>query len=520
MRVGAPTSKSRFAWKLSPFDAAWVVISPFIAIALRDPGLLYFDSQFDYIPHGYQYALFTIICAIPPFLFFRISDGLTRYFSVNDLKMVLAATFCTVALSAMALFLANRLEGVPRSTPLIYGLVLAAGLLGGRGLSRHSPFRVPSSSVKPERHHLRRVVLVGIDRFVEIVIKLTDCQNPRTTQIVAAVDPRERLHGRTVNGVKIVGHPNDLEAILDEYTVHGVDVDEVWIADDAFTRAEFISLESTCRNLGVKALSISRALNLGPASAPVFRSAQREPQLAAPHRGYFRFKRAIDVLVAVTLIVLTAPIALFIAALTYLDVGSPVIFWQQRLGHRGRDFYLFKFRTYQAPYRKNGDRVDSEARLSPIGKAIRATRLDEIPQLFNILRGDMTLIGPRPLLPVDQPEDPRLRLLVRPGVTGWAQVVGGTAVSAEEKDALDVWYIHHASPALDIKILFRTLQVVFRGERKNDEDISTAVRWRKATRQMEHQLLGDRVNVKGARSNSACKSDNFDEGASPSGASL
>ena len=103
----------------------------------------------------------------------------------------------------------------------------------------------------------------------------------------------------------------------------------------------------------------------------------------------------------------------------------------------------------------------------------------------------MSLIGPRPLLPVDQPEDPRLRLLVRPGVTGWAQVIGGNSVSVEEKDALDVWYIHHAAPLLDLKIILRTLKVVFHGEKKHDREIDEAVQWRATARVIDQQLFGD-----------------------------
>jgi lipopolysaccharide/colanic/teichoic acid biosynthesis glycosyltransferase len=198
----------------------------------------------------------------------------------------------------------------------------------------------------------------------------------------------------------------------------------------------------------------------------------------------------VDASTAFILLVLLAPVALVGACLAYFDVGVPIIFWQRRIGQGGREFMILKFRTYRAPFSRNGAPVSADARLSRIGKALRATRLDEIPQLFNILRGDMSLIGPRPLLPVDQPADPRLRLLVRPGVTGWAQVNGGTLVTPEEKDALDVWYIHHASIKLDCKIILRTLAIVFRGENKENSAVQTAIRWYAKTRQNKASLLG------------------------------
>jgi lipopolysaccharide/colanic/teichoic acid biosynthesis glycosyltransferase len=103
----------------------------------------------------------------------------------------------------------------------------------------------------------------------------------------------------------------------------------------------------------------------------------------------------------------------------------------------------------------------------------------------------MSLIGPRPLLPRDQPGDPSLRLRVRPGVTGWAQVNGGTMVTAEEKDALDAWYIHHASPALDLQILVRTLKIVFHGEKMHRDAIETAIQWRQKARELDKRLFGE-----------------------------
>ena len=171
---------------------------------------------------------------------------------------------------------------------------------------------------------------------------------------------------------------------------------------------------------------------------------------------YFGFKRIFDAVASGSSPRSIAPLAVLVALAACVDVGPPIIFWQQRIGRGGERFVLYKFRTYRAPFEANGRPIERDSRLSNLGQFIRRTRLDEIPQLFNILRGDMSLIGPRPLLPIDQPRDPSTRLRVRPGVTGWAQVNGGTLVSPEEKDALDTWYICHASVFLDLRILCRT----------------------------------------------------------------
>jgi lipopolysaccharide/colanic/teichoic acid biosynthesis glycosyltransferase len=491
MRPSAPTSKNIFRFRLSPFDVVWAFTAPFVALGLRDPALLEFRAGQDILPNSYQYAAVTIAFAIPFFLIFRLSAGMSRFFSTQDLWSVVVATLTIVAASSLTLFVINRLDGIPRSTPLIYALVLSAGLLGGRTVARVMRTERWFEGEKKAEPHLRRVILVGVDRFAALTIKLTDCQQPRTTQIVAALDPRGRLSGRTVNGVNIVGRPSDLESVIEEYLVHGVEIDEVWLTDNAVPPGDATQLQQRCRALGVKACAIGQALNLTQRQAAIFPTPHAAAQIVAPHISYFRFKRALDALVATILIVPLAPVAAIIAGLTYYDVGGPVIFWQRRIGRGGREFLLFKFRTYQAPYARNGDVIANDARLSKIGCAIRSTRLDEIPQLINILRGDMSLIGPRPLLPKDQPEDPSLRLLVRPGVTGWAQVNGGTKVTTKEKDALDTWYIHHASPTLDLKILIRTMKIVFCGEQKHDDAIETAVEWQQKAREIDKRLFGD-----------------------------
>jgi len=475
MRLAAPTSKNCFLWRVALFDVFWALVAPFIALSMRDPSLLEIPVSPLFLSHSYQYAAVAFVVAMPIFLFFRLSEGLSHYFSARDLSGVLAATLTTATGSTLAIFFVNRLEGIPRSTPLIYGLVLGSGLLGWRAIANRS--RVNHDVVVVDgKPHLRRVILIGIDRFAAIAIKLTDCQQPRTTQFVAALDARDSLTKRTINGVKIVGNIADLEPLIVEYAVHGIEVDEVWISDQSVPESDASRIKHLCSARGIKVFTISQALNLRPLRSPVL-AAPAVARMITPNAGYFRFKRCVDVVASSLLLFLLTPVVIPVACLAYLDVGAPVIFWQRRIGRSGREFMVLKFRTFQAPYARNGATVPNDARLSRIGKAIRATRFDEIPQLINILRGDMSLIGPRPLLPVDQPEDPRLRLLVRPGVTGWAQVNGGALVSAAEKDAMDVWYIHHASLKLDIEIVFRTLATIFRGDNKESVAIKTATHW-------------------------------------------
>ena len=174
-------------------------------------------------------------------------------------------------------------------------------------------------------------------------------------------------------------------------------------------------------------------------------------------------KRWIDVAVGVSVLVLGAPVIAATAALVYADVGRPLLFRQDRVGLGGRIFQLKKFRTMRDAVDRDGRPLPDSERLTRIGRLIRASSLDELPQLINVLRGDMSLVGPRPLLveylPRSSAEQARRHEVV-PGITGLAQVAGRNALTWPEKFALDVFYVDHRSVALDLKILAKTIAAV------------------------------------------------------------
>lgn len=171
-------------------------------------------------------------------------------------------------------------------------------------------------------------------------------------------------------------------------------------------------------------------------------------------------KRAIDVTAAGAVLVASAPVLAAVAVAVRKNLGSPVLFRQQRAGKDGALFTLLKFRTMRDARDASGrPRPDAE-RLTSFGRWLRASSLDELPQLVNVLRGDMSLVGPRPLLPQYLPRYTReqaRRHEVLPGLTGWAQIKGRNALSWEDKFALDVWYVDHWSLALDLRILLATV---------------------------------------------------------------
>lgn len=177
-------------------------------------------------------------------------------------------------------------------------------------------------------------------------------------------------------------------------------------------------------------------------------------------------QRAIDIGVSAAALVVTAPVMAGVAAAVAVDLGRPVLFRQQRPGLHGRPFTLIKFRSMRDVDERRGLVTDAD-RLTGLGRALRATSLDELPTLWNVLRGDMSLVGPRPLLmrylDLYSPEQAR-RHLVRPGVTGLAQVSGRNLVDWDERLALDVWYVDHRSLALNARICLRTVLTLLRRE--------------------------------------------------------
>lgn len=185
------------------------------------------------------------------------------------------------------------------------------------------------------------------------------------------------------------------------------------------------------------------------------------------------FKRLIDILFALSMVILLLPIILIVAILVRVKLGSPILFSQQRPGLNGKIFRMYKFRSMTDERDELGNLLPNEKRLTPFGQKLRSTSLDELPGLLNVLKGDMSLVGPRPLLveylPLYNREQAR-RHEMRPGITGWAQVNGRNAISWEDKFKLDVWYVDNQSFWLDVKILLLTVKKVFVRDGINSSD--------------------------------------------------
>jgi lipopolysaccharide/colanic/teichoic acid biosynthesis glycosyltransferase len=191
-------------------------------------------------------------------------------------------------------------------------------------------------------------------------------------------------------------------------------------------------------------------------------------------------KRALDIVLSALALCLLIPLLAAVALLVRVTMGGPVLFRQVRAGRGGKPFVLYKFRSLRDLYLPDGTLAQDSDRLTPFGRLLRSTSLDELPELLNVLTGDMSLVGPRPLLmeylPLYTPEQAR-RHDVRPGITGWAQVQGRNAITWEQKFELDVWYVDHHSLLLDCRILWRTIALVLRREGISHEGQATMARF-------------------------------------------
>lgn len=478
MRIPLPTSRNGRAVRLSSWDLACAVGSPMWALYLRDTDMAAHTGW----GHGIElYWLLSAGISIVFFLAFRIQDGMARYFSVRDALDLGKAVLFSELVTCAVLFSITRLDGIPRSTPLIHALVLTTGLIAGRMFMR----LLHSKDEESLGYHFRRerIIVIGANRFSSFFIELLNAYAPDQQRVIAVLDEKTAMIGRAIAGVQILGAPQRLDAIIDEFAMHGVHTQRVVIAGetDLVSRDAVRIVQRVCEDRQIELTYLPRMLGLTewkpPGSDVVLGSAAPVPSgetslVRLP--SFFWMKRLIDIVGSIGLLLLLVPTLVAGVVLALLDVGLPVLFWQQRLGRDGRPFLIHKFRTLRPPFDSNGAPIPEERRLSAIGRFLRATRIDELPQLLNVLIGDMSLIGPRPLLPEDQPANMAIRLLIRPGITGWAQVNGGKLVTREQKEELDEWYVRNASLWVDLRIAMMTLKFVFKSTNASEEVLADA----------------------------------------------
>jgi lipopolysaccharide/colanic/teichoic acid biosynthesis glycosyltransferase len=445
------------------------------------------------------YLLLTMAAAVPVLFATGLNRTSWRYSSLGD-YLLIGTAVTAITLIALALgFVLNRLENVARAMPIIQGLLMICGLIGVRVATRlgHAA-RGRTQGVAPSLSNVpESVLVVGLNAVTELFLRSVEEFASDRIKVAGLLGPAERDRGLLLRRYSVLGMPEEIDRVLRELEVHGVSVDRIVItttfeqlssgAQDALLHIEktsSIRLDFFAERIGIS--DVPRVTEEAPAPsdgdrrAATLLTAEIE---ALALRPYFRWKRAIDAMAAAVAIVCLAPVALLVSIVVMLDAGHPAIFWQQRPGVRGWPFRLYKFRTMAGAHNADGRRLSDAERLSRVGRFLRYTHLDELPQLYNILIGEMSFVGPRPLLPADQPPAFSARLAVRPGLTGWAQIKGGRDLSASDKAALDVWYVRNASLRLDLQIIWGTLRTIWSKDRADTMAI------RQAWHGVDHRLV-------------------------------
>ena len=454
---------------LSVLDALAALCAPFAAALLRQ---WMEDDRTISVATGYlPYALGSAVATLLFLRWMGVARSTWRFFSYPDSVRAAQAIGMGVAVGLLIGFSQDRLDSVARSVPFIHLALQSMAFVGARIIAR----RLADKSItKPKRP--AGVIVLGCNATAETYVRAVEQLSGGSVQVLALLADDRTLVGQTLRGKRIMATLGEAEDVVSTLKVHGHEVARFIMAvpPQDMPDGALAALENFAAANGAQIISIHSLFS------DVTSHEADESQASEAFSwtgGYWPFKRALDITLAISILLLTVPLMIAVAALTFIDVRTPLIFWQNRLGRNGRNFTLYKFRTMGAPKGPDGHAVPDALRMSSIGKFLRKTRLDELPQLFNILEGTMSFVGPRPLLPVDQPEDTAERLSVRPGLSGWAQVNGGKLVDPEEKRALDLWYVSNASLWIDVKIAWLTLAMFARGDIRNEAEIARATRW-------------------------------------------
>lgn len=441
------------------------------------------------------YALATAAFSIPALLGAGLNRTLWRFTSLNDCVRILLTVAIAVFAAVLSAGFAGCLNLVPPQLPALQVLLMSAALIGVRAVTRlryarsHRRRRNAASSMRRED-----VILVGLNAVAELFLRCANETAVSRVTVAGILSEGDRHRGRLLGSCPILGRPEAIEIVLRDLEIHGVRIDRIIVAErfESLSASAQQALRKIEMDYDIPLDCLHRRFKLDNALSPHENpDAQMLPDIYAAHRSpnssithaaiqayptqhYLWWKRCFDVTFAAAGLALASPVILAVTLLVALDVGLPVIFWQQRPGAFGQPIRVFKLRTMRPARDAHGECLADADRLSRIGRLLRRTRLDELPQIYNVLLGQMSMIGPRPLLPVDQ--SPRFadRLSLKPGLTGWAQINGGRHLSSDDKAALDLWYVRHASFRLDVYILVRTVGTVLFGETINRSAIDAA----------------------------------------------
>ena len=430
------------------------------------------------------YCALTVATAVPVLLASGLNRTVWRFTTLHDCSRVVVAVAMTTAITAAVAGVLSYFHGASQFLIALQFLVMTAALVGIRALARlrHAGrCRRRANRTTSERED---ILVVGVNAVTGLFLRCVTESGGSNIAVAGILSENRRHQRRRLGSHAVLGRPGDIVKIVHELDIHGVKVNRVILAQsfDNLSRSAQDAILKAKTELNIRVDTLNERLSFDTSAMPSPNSTIRKrndiasasaAKLAAP-TTYLRCKRIFDIAAGTLIGICVAPVMLLVGVLVFFDIGRPIIFWQQRPGALGRPIRILKFRTMRAARRADGQLLPDTQRLSPIGKFLRRMRLDELPQVYNVVIGEMSMVGPRPLLPIDQSQQFRGRLDVKPGLTGWAQINGGRHLSVDDKAVLDLWYARHASLLLDLRILLSTARTVLFGERIDQTAIREA----------------------------------------------
>jgi undecaprenyl-phosphate galactose phosphotransferase len=325
----------------------------------------------------------------------------------------------------------------------------------------------------------RKVLILGDGKAGKMLASQLMYENPIGLEIVGFIDDSKKIGDEIVNDKKVIGHFDHIKGIIEQDKI-----DELIIAEDKRGEEDLLKLIDNCKRFNVSLKVTSELFDVVTKKLATEKYVDIPVVDVSPHYNNkltHTSKRLMDILLSAFALIFVSPLMILIAAIIKLTSPGPIFFKQKRIGFYGKEFEIYKFRSMKIIDGEDEERkeqmlkfltdksgeiktkVVNDSRITWIGKLIRKTSLDELPQLFNVIKGDMSLVGPRPCLPYEYehyPEWQKRRVSVLPGCTGVWQVWGRSAVSYKDSVVLDLYYINNMSPWFDLQLLFQTIPVM------------------------------------------------------------
>ena len=325
----------------------------------------------------------------------------------------------------------------------------------------------------------RNVLILGDGKAGKMLASQLMFENPMGLDIIGFIDDTKDVGDEIVGGKRVIGHFSHIKEIIEQDKI-----DELIVAEDKIGEEELLNLIDNCKKFNVSLKVTSELFDVVGKKLATEKYANIPVIDVSPHYNNiltYTAKRGMDIFLSVLALIIIAPLMIIIAALIKLTSSGPILFKQKRVGFYGKEFDIYKFRSMKVLDGEDEERklqmleflndksgkiktkVVNDSRITWIGKIIRKTSLDELPQLFNVIKGDMSLVGPRPCLPYEYdlyPEWQKRRVTVLPGCTGVWQVWGRSSTSYKDSVVLDLYYINKMSPWFDLQLLFQTIPVM------------------------------------------------------------